>query len=96
MANKTSMIETDIRQELSRTVSRGRKEILADVRACIVPATVGSFADLHDYTDANKYGGAFEDSAHDADDADFWNAVQDHLNKWIESGGLASAASAAR
>jgi hypothetical protein len=44
---------------------------------------------LHDYVDANGYGGAFE---HDFDneETDFWNAVQDAVDAWIKAGGLNS------
>lgn len=37
-----------------------RQEVLNDVRSGRVPASVGSFSELHDYVDANGYGGAFD------------------------------------
>lgn len=37
-----------------------KQEVYNDVRNGVVPASVGSFSELHDYTDANKYGGAFD------------------------------------
>jgi hypothetical protein len=54
-----------------------------------VPTTCASYSELHDYVDANGYGGAFE---HDFDneETDFWNAVQDAVDAWIKTGGLKS------
>ena len=65
---------------------RAMDEVLADIAAGIVPRTVASFAELHDYVDANKYGGAFEDGAHDCSDSDYWNAVQNAVDAWIKDG----------
>lgn len=36
---------------------RMKAEILQDVKAGIVPSTVSEFAELHDFVDANCYGG---------------------------------------
>lgn len=33
-------------------------EILTDMQAGIVPRSVGNFSELHDYVDANCYGGS--------------------------------------
>jgi hypothetical protein len=73
-------------------VEIAKSEILADVRSGRVPATVASFAALHDHVDANCYGGAEEswaegDSAVDEMVA-FWNAVQNELDAWIKAGGI--------
>ncbi len=72
---------------LSDIIERSKAEILRDVAAGIIPATCASFSELHDYVDANGYGGAFE---HDFDneETDFWNAMQDAVNAWIRTGGL--------
>lgn len=80
---------------LELVVSVAQNQILHDVRSGIVPATVGSFAELHDFVDANYYGNSFdwpvlpsdtEDDAYLCAFASFWNAVQDRLNEWISSG----------
>ena len=42
---------------------------------------------MHDYTDANGYGGAFE-RPFDNNETDFWNAVQTAVDGWIKQGGL--------
>jgi hypothetical protein len=73
--------------EVHAVVERSKKEILAHVAAGIVPRTCASFSELHDYVDANGYGGAFE-RPFDNSETDFWNAVQDTVDRWIKQGGL--------
>ena len=73
--------------ELRRVVERAKAEILADVASGTVPSTCASFSELHDYTDANGYGGAFE-RPFDNNETDFWNAVQTAVDGWIKQGGL--------
>lgn len=72
-------------------IERGKREIMADVRNGTIPSTAADFSELHNYVDANGYGGAFEDDAHAVEDVDFWNAVQDALDLWIKSGALREA-----
>jgi hypothetical protein len=69
-------------------VERCQLEILEDVARGRVPATVRSFAQLHDHVDANDYGGGCED--YDDSDATcrFWNRVQNAVDAWIKAGGL--------
>jgi len=75
---------------LEQAIERSKCEILGDVAAGIVPVTCASYSELHDYIDANGYGGAFE---HDFEneETDFWNAVQDAVDAWIKAGELKSA-----
>ena len=73
--------------ELHQVVEQAKAEILADVAAGTVPNTCASFSELHDYTDANGYGGAFE-RPFDNNETDFWNAVQTAVDGWIKQGGL--------
>lgn len=47
--------------DLTTLVECIKQEILADIQAGVVPASVSSFAQLHDYVDANCYGGVCED-----------------------------------
>lgn len=84
---------------LSETIARMKREIRDDVRLGRVPDNVKSFAELHDYVDANEYGGLFcEDSvvAHlnsqfgrGPDDdmpaamVDFINEAQNVVNDWM-------------
>jgi hypothetical protein len=73
--------------ELHKVVERAKAEILADIASGTVPSTCASFSELHDYTDANGYGGAFE-RPFDNNETDFWNAVQTAVDEWIKQGGL--------
>lgn len=74
-------------------VERGKGEILEAISQGQIPATVASFAELHNYVDANGFGGAFdEDQNLDEDgngplDVDFWDDVQTILDTWIKAGG---------
>ena len=72
---------------MRQVVERAKGEILADVASGTVPSTCASFSELHDYTDANGYGGAFE-RPFDNNETDFWNAVQTAVDRWIKQGGL--------
>ena len=38
-------------------IERSKAEILEDIASGVVPDTVSSFSELHDYVDANEYGG---------------------------------------
>jgi hypothetical protein len=74
-------------QDLSTRIERAKREILDDILKGTVPVTVTTFAALHDYVDANGYGGAFEPDAPDSDD-DIWNALQSALDLWLRDGGI--------
>ena len=76
-----------IGNEVRRIVEQAKREILADVTAGTVPHTCASFSELHDYTDANGYGGAFG-RPFDNTEIDLWNAVQTEVDRWIKQGGL--------
>jgi hypothetical protein len=77
--------------QLVERFERAKREVLADVAARMVPVTVASFSELHDYVDANGYGGAFEDHAPDTND-ELWDVLQDAVDGWIKSGAMARAA----
>ncbi|MCL5745317.1 MAG: hypothetical protein M1541_15555 [Acidobacteria bacterium] len=81
--------------QLVERLERAKREVLADVAAGIVPVTIASFSQLHDYVDANGYGGAFEDDAPDASD-ESWDALQCAVDGWIKSGEMARAATVGR
>lgn len=74
-------------------VERGKGEILEAISQGQIPATVASFAELHDHVDANEFGGAFEEQETTGEDGkgpldiDFWDDVQTELDKWIKAGG---------
>ena len=76
------------RLNFAQTVDRIKREIRADIADGVLPPTVSSYADLHDFVDANGYGGAF-DPQHDPSDqaqADFWEAAHDAVDKWLQNG----------
>lgn len=83
-----------------------KKEILEDVRNGRVPVTVASFSQLHDYVDANCYGGTealleeMDDAAPDTDEGhraaldklcDLCNPAMDIVDAWIKAGGIREA-----
>lgn len=81
-------------------------EILQDVRDGVVPYTVANFSELHDYVDANLYGGTEElldqlgqqhqqtddgQSAALAALCDIANPAMEIINKWIAASGIKDA-----
>ena len=70
-------------------VERCKREILADIATGRVPATVRSFGELHNYVDANEYGGACEGEWTDETldtVCEFWGRVQDTVDAWLRTG----------
>jgi len=60
----------------------------------VVPPTVSTFGELHDYVDANEYGGLCDMLDQHRDENDhvteaywlFCNSVQDALHQWLVAG----------
>jgi len=76
---------------IARCIAEGKSDILQDMREERVPTTVTSFSELHDYVDANEYGGLCnladeQFAAMTTGDYDGANAVQDALDAWIKAG----------
>ena len=76
--------------------ARMRREIEEDVAIRVVPRSVRSYSQLHDFVDANGYGGYFNDDAPDLT-ADDWalaerNAAADTVDAWLRNGGLRATA----
>jgi hypothetical protein len=82
---------------LQATIARMKSEILADIAAGTVPATVASFSELHEYVDANEYGGFCDaeyvarfglpsDEGYPDSLTDFANAAQDSIHAWLVAG----------
>lgn len=83
-------------------IAQCKAEIQADIAAGFVSADVSSFGGLHDYVDANCYGGFCDDEIADAMIAHFGgrdehdgmpkgmhnliDEVQDAINTWLASG----------
>ena len=83
--------------QISAAIERAKRAIIEDVVAGIVPATCANFSELHDYVDANEYGGAcdadqpFASEMSEEDGEAFtaaWNKVKDTVSEWIEGGAL--------
>lgn len=77
-------------------------EILADMRAGLVPCSVKNFSQLHDYVDANCYGGGealldeLDSNGTDDDEGhtntlnvlcDLMNQAMNIVNEWLATGG---------
>jgi len=85
-------------------IAQMKDEIISDVMAGCVPADVGDFCTLHDYRDANCYGGFCDDEVADSmldefggpdeDEGmpegmlDFIAACQNEIDLWLRAGGL--------
>ncbi len=83
--------------DFDSVVARAKAQICEDVLSGRVHCDVHSFAELHDYVDANEYGGLMdsEDVFDPSDEAcAFWNNVQDTLHDWIASGAMRREAAA--
>ena len=53
------MSPEEYQSALTETIHRMKAEIMTDMALGIVPKTCKSFAELHDYVDANYYGGFY-------------------------------------
>lgn len=84
-----------------------KKEILEDVQKGIVPQDVSSFSQLHDFVDANCYGGTealldeMDSAVPDTDEnharalgalVDICNPAMDIVDAWIKTGAMREAA----
>ena len=83
-------------------IERSKAEILEDIEHGPVPNTVSSFSELHDYVDANEYGGLCseawfclpDDTEDDTVEANGgWLlhfehsvAIQDAVDAWLQRG----------
>lgn len=77
----------DIGPTVEAAVALGKSQILADIASGTVPSSIDNFGDLHDYVDANMYGGLGEcEYEWETEDGfcDYGNALQDALNAWLQ------------
>ena len=59
---------------IEHAIERSKAEILEDIAQGTVPDTVSSFSELHDYVDANEYGGLCEEGT-------WWSLADDATDK---------------
>jgi len=85
---------TPTEADIAAAIARTKREVLADVADGTVPATVADFSELHDYSDANEYGGFCDVEGYAAEvdwswsgDTDAVNVVQYAVDAWIKAGG---------
>ena len=91
--------------DAAELAERMKVEIIADVKAGIVPPSAKTFAELHDFVDANCYGGTealldeFSEAAGGTEqirqhalDAliDLMNPAIEIVNSWLGEGGIAT------
>lgn len=80
------MASTVNAEQIEAAVKLGKDQIIGHLYDGTVPARrIHTFADLHDYVDANMYGVTDANSPMSSEDMDFWNEVQERLAKWIEN-----------
>lgn len=65
-------------------IERAKAEIVSDICSKNVPDTITSFAELHEFCDANAYGGLIDGQFDDI--INIGNIVQEELDKWISTG----------
>lgn len=109
-AQEAAVIKSPLRQPatttpiLDESIKRMKKEIIEDIKAGRVPVDCPSFAALHDYVDANCYGGFCEgdlmqaltehfggiDKDEGMPDAliGYLNDAQNSIDCWIKEGGI--------
>jgi hypothetical protein len=68
----------------STAIALGKIEIHVDVYKGIVPKTVQSFSELHDYVDANEYAGLCD--VYENESLEFKLDVQNELDEWVKGG----------
>lgn len=89
---------------LADVVDRMKREVRRDIQDGLIAVSVRSFSELHDYVDANEYGGFCEDAVADAliehfggrDEhegmpqgmLDYINAAQRAVGEWLASNSL--------
>jgi len=69
---------------VAAAVEQSKAEILADIEMGILPQTVKTFSELHDFVDANTYGGLCDEHClYSYEEA---NLIQDFVNAWLVGG----------
>lgn len=71
-------------EQVVAAVERSKREITADIVAGTLPTTVSTFSELHDYVDANCYGGLC-DGVIDLT-TNVGMRVQEQVHQWLAAG----------
>lgn len=93
---------------LTDSIERMKQEIIEDIKSGQVPASCPSFSALHDYVDANCYGGFCDDDLMQVltehyggiDENEgmpdaligYLNDAQNSIDSWIKEGGISQLA----
>lgn len=78
-------------EEYREAVEQAKQEILDDLGDAVstsgevMPLSISTFSELHDYVDANCYGG-LTTIRFDGWDTDDLNEVQDRVHQWLQAG----------
>ena len=88
IGNETEVTLSNLNNPKDVAFELAKAEILKDMANGVVPATVDNFSDLHDFVDANMYGGVCDEGFSDLfSDASMWNmfidVMQDNLDVWL-------------
>ena len=75
-------------KNLNIRVKTIKKSINVDIKSGLVPTTVSTFSELHDYVDANEYlieayGGKFPFTQKGFKEA---NKLMDEIDQWLKNG----------
>jgi hypothetical protein len=72
---------------LDAAFARAVREIHEDIANGRMPIDVDTFSRLHDYVDANEYGGLCQIDDLEGDELhDFANTLQNRVNDWLAAG----------
>lgn len=80
-------VHDEMRADILLRIEQAKREVRADVAAGTVPTTVDAFYQLHDYVDANEYGGLCDGTLTGDDLCAVGNIVQDAVHVWLARGG---------
>lgn len=72
--------------KINALVEKSKLEILQDIEIGVLPESVSSFSELHDYVDANCYGGFCEDDYEVSENYELENEVQNQVDAWLKNG----------
>lgn len=73
---------------LDALIKRMKAEILSDMRSGTLPVSVCSFSDLHDYVNANCYGGSVVEDVER--DIALLNEAQNAVGAWLKRSTLSN------